>query len=118
MANYITYLGETQVLLEAPVAGAFAKSDSEIQPDPYKAITNVFETVKLLVEHANKNVGPALRGTGAAFEMSFAVRADSGGLVMISEHANVGQFQCTLKWPPTRPAGPPPSRPQIGQKPG
>lgn len=112
MANYITYLGDTAILLEAPVSGGLSKSESEVQPNPDKAIANVIEMIKLLVGHVGAEVAPALRRTGAAFDLSFSVRADSQGLVMISEHANVGQFQCTVKFPPMRPPGPPPARPQ------
>ncbi|MCB9664167.1 MAG: hypothetical protein H6732_08625 [Alphaproteobacteria bacterium] len=111
MASYVTYLGDTAVLLEAPVSGGLSKSESEVQPNPDKAIANVIEMIKLLAQHVGTEIAPALRRTGAAFEMNFAVRADSQGLVMISEHANVGQFQCALKFPPMRPPGPP-ARPQ------
>ena len=111
MANYVTYIGETKILLEAPVGAAFAKQDLDVLPDPEKAIENVISSIRLVAKHMAKEVGPALRGSGAAFELSFAVRADNTGLVMISEQANLGQFQCTMKWPPTRPAAKPAALP-------
>lgn len=107
MANFLTYIGDKQILLEAPVAGAFAKSESEVQPDPKRAIENMFSTIRTIVEYAGDQIGPVARKSGAAFELSFAVRSDSFGLVMVSEAAQVGQMQVTVKWPPARPPAPP-----------
>jgi hypothetical protein len=112
MASYITYLGEKQILIEAPVSGGLAKSESEVKPDPARAISNIIDTIKAVAEHVGQEMGPVLRKTGAAFELNFAVRSDSFGLVMISESAQVGQFQVTVKWPPMRPAAPPPAAPR------
>lgn len=112
MASFVTYIGDKQILIEAPVASAFAKSDSEIPADPKRAISSIFEHLRLIVEFAGEQLGPTVRKTGAAFELSFAARTDSFGLVMISEQANLGQFQVTVKWPPTRPAGAPPPGPR------
>lgn len=106
MASFVTYIGDKQILIEAPVAGAFAKSETEIQPDPKKALNNIFEHIRLLVDFAGEQIGPAVRKAGAAFELSFAVRSDSFGLVMVSENASIGQFQVTIKWPPMRPVAP------------
>ncbi len=120
MANFITFIGDKQILLEAPVAGAFAKSESEIQPDPRRALENMFATIRTVVEYAGEQIGPAVRKSGAAFELSFAVRSDSFGLVMLSESASVGQIQVSVKWPAMRPAGPagdPAARPLPGPAP-
>ena len=117
MASYTTKIGDTEVLLEAPVASALTKSASEERPDPSKAIQNVFDTIEKLVAYTSAQLGPTLAKTGAAFELSFAVRADTSGLTMISEGANIGQFQCTLKFPPVRPASRPTSAPQLTQRP-
>ncbi len=104
MANYLTFMGEQQVLLEAPASGAFAKSDLEVQPDPLKALENMLILIKQVAVHTGRTVGPALAQANGALEMKFAVRADAFGLVMISEASDVGQFQCTLKLLPPRPA--------------
>lgn len=114
MANYLTFLGDKQILLEAPASGGLSKSESEVKADPRKAIMNVLETVRTLVTYMGEDIGPAVRASGASFEMSFAVRADLAGLVMVSEDAKKGQFQCVVRWmpqAPPRPAGPPGSAP-------
>lgn len=118
MANFVTYIGEKQILLEAPVAGAFAKSESEMAPDPKRAFQNMFDNIRAIVDYAGEQLGPSIRKTGAAFELSFAVRSDSFGLVMVSEAASVGQLQVTIKWPPMRPAAPAPSAPPPRPLPG
>ncbi|MCB9681362.1 MAG: hypothetical protein H6733_07790 [Alphaproteobacteria bacterium] len=118
MASYLTTIGDTKVLLEAPVGSAFAKSDIEVAPDPHRAIINMIDTMRTLVSFMGTEVGPVLRKTGASLEVSFAVRADHQGLVMISESAQAGQFQVSVKWPAMRPAPPtkaPPALPQHDQ---
>lgn len=98
MANYITYIGEKQLLLEAPAVGAFTKSDGGVTASPMRAIQNMVATIKDLAEYMGDELTPVLEQTGASFELSFAVRADGNGLVMVSESAEIGQFQCKLTW--------------------
>ncbi len=117
MANYLTFLGDKQFLLEAPASGGLSKSESEVKADPRKAIQNVLETVRTLVQYMGDDIGPAVRASGASFELAFAVRADLSGLVMISEDSKKGQFQCVVRWapqPPPRPPGPPGQAPPGG----
>lgn len=104
MANYLANLGDTQVLLEAPAAGGLAKGSLEVQPDPTKAIENMVDLIKRFAQHSGQAIVPTLRHVGGALEVRFAVRANAAGLVMISESAEIGQFQCTLKFLPPRPA--------------
>lgn len=106
MANYLTQLGDTSILLEAPASGGLSKSDSEVKADPRKAVMNILDTVKTMVKYMGDDLGPTLRASGAGFEMSFAVRADLSGLVMVSEDASKGQFQCVVRWAPSAPARP------------
>ncbi len=109
MASYLTRIGDQQILLEAPASSAFAKSDLEVDADPAKAIQAIVETIKLFVAFAGAEIGPVMRRSGAAFELSFGVRADETGMVMISENPGTAQFACKLTFPPAPPA--PPARP-------
>lgn len=109
MANYMTNMGDKQILFEAPASGAFSKSDLEVQPDPLRALENIIGLIRDVAEHAGKEIGPALARTGSAMELRYAVRADAFGLVMLSESPTTGQFQVTLKLVPPRPR--PPKRP-------
>ena len=114
MANYITYIGDQQFLLEAPAEGAFAKSASEVSGDPRTALATIIEQAKLLASSLGKEIGPALRATGAGMDIAFAIRADLSGTVMVSEDTKKGQFVCTLRFPPMRPTAAP-RRPQPAQ---
>lgn len=100
MANYMTFLGDQQILLEAPASGAFSKSELEVQPDPLRALENMLTLIRQVAVHVGHEVNPSLAEAGGALELRFAVRADAFGLVMLSEAADVGQFQCTLKFVP------------------
>lgn len=128
MPNYMTRIGEAQVLLEAPASGAFAKSSGESEADPRNAIVNMIKTIRVVAAHLGQEIGPIARATGSVLEVAFAVRADSAGLVMVSESTTVGQLCCTVRIAPPpparppgaeapRPAGPPPGAPPAGQPP-
>lgn len=117
MASYLTRLGDKEILLEAPASDAFAKSDSEVKADPQKALVNCLDTIRTLATAMGQQLGPMMQRSGASFEMSFAVRADGSGLVMVSEDAQTGQFQCTIRFG-GRPPGPPrPQRPPGAPRP-
>jgi hypothetical protein len=107
MPNYLTRLGDAQILLEAPASGAFAKSASEVEADPRSALVNMVRTIKVVCGYLGEEIGPVARKSGATMEISFAVRADSYGLVMVSESTHVGQFSCTVRFSPAPPPRPP-----------
>lgn len=110
MGFYATKIGDAEILLEAMASGAFAKSDLDIKPDPKAAVVNAVGIVKTVAGYMAQEVAPILRSTGALLEVNFSVRADGNGMVMICEDASQGQFQCSLKFAPPRPAPPPPPR--------
>lgn len=112
LANYMTNMGDKQILFEAPASGAFSKSDLEVTPDPLRALENIIGMIRDVSMYTGQQIAPALARTGAAMELRFAVRADAFGLVMLSESPDMGQFQVTLKLVPQRPrppASPPPA---------
>lgn len=113
MANYLTRIGDAQVLLEAPASGAFAKGSTDVEADPRTAIVNIVKTVKTVSAFMGTELMPVVRQTGAAMEVVFSVRADGYGLVMVSESISSGQFQVTVRFapPPPRPPPPPGSMP-------
>lgn len=117
MPNYLAKIGDAQILIEAPASGAFAKSASEVEADPRQAITNIVRTIKVVCGYLGEEIGPVARRSGATMEISFAVRADSYGLVMVSESTTIGQFACTVRFappPPPRPAPPgAPTEPRV-----
>ena len=98
MPNYLTKIGDAQILIEAPASGAFAKSASEVEADPRQAITNMVRTIKVVCGYLGEEIGPVARRSGATMEISFAVRADSYGLVMVSESTTIGQFASGWGW--------------------
>lgn len=112
MANFVSYLGETQVVVEAPAKSAFEKSESEVEADPRKALENCVLTVKKLALAFTKEIAPVSKQMGGDIEIRFCIRTDTGGMVMVSQDATEGQFQVAMKWsaPPPTPARPPAPR--------
>ena len=132
MGSYLTRIGDTEILLEAPASSAFAKSSANNDADPRQAINNMVKAIKAIAAYMGPELMPVVRATGMAAEVSFNVRADMYGLVMISESTGVGQFAATLRFQappgaaqptappqgPPRPPGPPQAPPQAGPPPG
>lgn len=132
MGSYLTRIGDTEILLEAPASSAFAKSSANNDADPRQAINNMVKAIKAIAAYMGPELMPVVRATGMAAEVSFNVRADMYGLVMISESTGVGQFAATLRFQappgaaqptappqgPPRPPGPPHAPPQAGAPPG
>jgi hypothetical protein len=122
MGSYLTRIGDAEILLEAPASSAFAKSSNNTEADPRQAINNMVQAIKAIAAYMGTELMPVVKATGMAAEVSFNVRADMYGLVMISESTGVGQFAATLRFQapagagappvaPPRPPGPPPSPP-------
>lgn len=87
---------ETTLYIETETSGAFAKSDLEIRPDPLKALVNAIEMAKTLSRHLAKEIKPALREYNMDAELSFGVRCDGHGSVMIAMDKDKGQLSCKL----------------------
>jgi hypothetical protein len=96
---YQTRLDEnTTMIIEAEVGGAFAKSDLEVRPDPDKALVNLVDVASTFAKYIATEFNRALSGQNAEAEVSFAVKADSFGMVMVGMKPNEGQLQCTLRF--------------------
>lgn len=115
MGFYISRLGDTDIVLEAPATGAFAKGASDVDADPRTAIVNIIRTIRSVGEAMGRELVPMCNSMGAALDVNFGVRADSYGVVMVSQNTSEGQFNVTVRIvprPPSRPPGPPPGPPR------
>lgn len=123
MANFVSYIGETQVVVEAPAKSAFEKSESEVEADPRKALQVMIGVVRELASALGKEIAPVAQKANADIELKFGVRSDTSGMVMISQDSGEGQFNVAMKWaappprPPARPAAPPRGAPPRGAPP-
>jgi hypothetical protein len=108
MAVYISKLGDAEIVLEAPAGGGLSKGgDSKLQGNPLMAASKAVATVKAIAIEMAKELMPVARGMGTEIDVQFAVRADSAGLVMVSELVDQGQFRVTLRCAGARPPRPP-----------
>jgi hypothetical protein len=120
MAQYITKLGDTEIFMEAAAAGGLSKGSSKAnEGNPLKAASNMIKTAVQVSAALSRELAPMARGTGAGVEVTFAVRANSTGLVMVSENSSVGQFKVTVKigGGRPRPARPPGTQPRPKRPP-
>lgn len=96
---YITHLDDdTSLVLEAETSGAFAKSDLEVKPNPTKALINAVATARTFARFLANELGPTLKETGAEADITFSIKADSQGMVMIGMKPGEGQIHCSLKF--------------------
>jgi len=101
MATFMTELdesGETIMLLEAETTGAFSKSELEIKPNPlqcYKQSIGAIGTIAKVMAH---QIGDATAGSGADVEVTFGIKIDGNGSVMIASMTGNCQLTCTLKF--------------------
>lgn len=101
MGSFMTELdeeGKVRFLMEAETTGAFAKADAEIRPNPLTAYKQSVKAIALMSSRMAETVGAAVKGTGVDAEVTFGIKIDSGGAVMISQTSNGCQLQCTLRF--------------------
>ncbi len=87
---------ETTLYLEAETSGAFAKNDLEIRPDPLTALASAIVSAEKFSRYIAKTMKPALREHGMDAEITFGVRCDGFGAVMIAQDLGRGQLTCKL----------------------
>lgn len=100
MATFMTELddaGEQMMLLEAESTGAFSKSDLETKPNPLLCYKQSMTAIGTIAKRMALQIGESTKGSGAAVEVSFGIKIDSNGTVMISANTNC-QLNCTLKF--------------------
>ncbi|MBW1877673.1 MAG: hypothetical protein JRI25_07335 [Deltaproteobacteria bacterium] len=94
---YPTYLDDDTVLLmETETSGAFMKSDLEERPEPEKATENAVKSAQLLAMYVADKLKPVLVDRGVAAEISFSIRCDGNGSVMVAQDSARGQLACKL----------------------
>ncbi len=101
MATFMTELddaGEVRFLMEAETTGAFAKSDMEVRPNPLMAYKQSVNAISLMAARMAESIGASVAGTGVDAEVTFGIKIDSQGAVMISQQSSLCQFQCTLRF--------------------
>ena len=93
MAFFKTKLNKTEyVMLEAETSGAFVKSDLEVRPDPETALLTALDTVAKVAV----SLGEKMAGATASTEITFGVKIQPTGLVLISQRPDDGQISCTI----------------------
>ena len=101
MATFMTELddaGEVRFLMEAETTGAFAKAEMEIRPNPLLAYKQAVQAIGLMAGRMSESIGASIAGTGVDAEVTFGLKVDSAGAVMISQQAAACQIQCTLRF--------------------
>lgn len=101
MATFMTELddeGEIRFLMEAETTGAFAKSEMEVRPNPLTAYKQAVNAIGLMAGRMAESVGAQVAGTGVDAEVTFGIKVDSQGAVMISQQSSLCQIQCTLRF--------------------
>ena len=104
---YVTDLDDaTQVVIEAETSSAFAKSDLEVKPNPTLALQNAIETSARVASRFARELRPVMASTGSDAEVSFSMKCDHTGLVMLAMNPEEGQFKVTLRFDRTAGGGP------------
>ena len=96
---YVTDLDDaTQIVIEAETSSAFAKSDLEVKPNPTRAFQNAISTSAQVAARFGKELRPVMAETGADAEVSFSMKCDHTGLVMMAMNPDEGQFKVTMRF--------------------
>lgn len=104
---------ETRVLFEGQASGALSKG-SRGGPSfiPDDALDNSLDLAKKLALRVATDLAPVVDGTVCSMEVTFGIRADGNGTVMISQTPDIGQFKVVIKRPVIKRT----TRSQAGQK--
>jgi len=60
------------------------------------ALVNALDLAQTVSRHIAQTMKPALREHGMDAEVSFSIRADGNGAVMVAQDATRGQIACKL----------------------
>lgn len=90
---------ETRVLLEGQASGALTKGGSGPNFVPDDALDNCIDLIRKVAEKLSADVAPVIDGSYCALDVSFSIRADGNGTVMIGQDPNCGQFHVTIRRP-------------------
>jgi len=94
MAQFVTQIeGEHMIMVEAETSGAFAKSELEIKANPMTAFDTSIGAITRLGKVLSNRVRTELAGTGTErAEVSFGIKCDQVGSVMIAQENEKAQF--------------------------
>lgn len=99
MAFFMTQVTEdVMLLLEAETTGAFSKSDLEIRPNPLMAFLNSVDAVSKLGKSFSDGLSPTMETAGCDIDVTFGVKVDGNGSVMVSKEATSCQFNVTMRF--------------------
>jgi hypothetical protein len=100
---------ETRILFEGQASGAISKGGGGMGKNfiPDDALDNSLDLIRQVATKLATEVAPTLDGTLCSVELTFSVRADGNGTVMIAQDPSLGQFRVTLKRPVIKRTGGP-----------
>ena len=98
MPVFVTQLeGDTMMLLEAETSGAFAKSELEIKPNPMAAFDNSVALMGTIGRIMSERLAAEFGGGGVEKAVvSFGIKVDGAGSVMLAQETDKAQFALTL----------------------
>lgn len=94
MAQFVTQIeGDHLMMIEAETSGAFAKSELEIKANPMSAFETCIGAITRMGRVLSNRVRAELAGTGTeSAEVSFGIKCDQVGSVMIAQENEKAQF--------------------------
>lgn len=98
MSVFATQLeGDRMILLEAGTSDTYSKSDLEFRPNPMAALERSMDAIGDVGRVVASRVRLDLHGTGVELaDVSFGIRVDSLGTVMIAQQGENAQFTVKL----------------------
>lgn len=90
---------ETRVLMEGQASGAISKGGDSTDFIPDDALDNAIDLIQKVVARVSTEVMPAVDGQLCSMDLTFGVRADGNGTIMIAQTPELGQFKVTIKRP-------------------
>lgn len=99
MAFIMTQVSDdVMMLLECEMTGAFSKSEMEIKPNPMMAFLNGVDAMAKIARSVGDGVvGPMLEA-GCDMDVTFGIKIDGAGAVLIAQDHNLCQFKVNLKF--------------------
>jgi hypothetical protein len=95
---FVTELDEnTMILIEAETSAAFGKNDLEVRPDPLRAYKNAVLLAGQLSRAMADGLAKAHAGTDNDTAVTFGLRVDSNGSVMIAQSLDKAQIHITVR---------------------
>lgn len=91
----------TYVLIDAETSGAFAKNDLGVEASPDKALGNILDLTGKLARGVSVQLAEQMKGLHGEVDVTFALKSDTFGQVMIAARPTDGQFTVNVRWSST-----------------